>query len=493
MLSRRGFVESIGAGIIVAAARDSALPADVPLRRAIGSMKPDDPDLLAYRDAVRAMKGLPDSDWQNWIQQANIHQDFCPHKNWYFLPWHRAYLTAFERLCRKLSGRANFALPYWDWTVDQRMPPPFTDGTPDNNVLNHPRPGISPSDTLPSDMIGPDVIARILNSPDYESIGSTRPPGQDNTDARWQRRQGSENELEFNPHDGIHSTLAGDMGQVSVAAQDPIFWLHHCNIDRLWANWNARGHDNSSEPNWKSFRFDNQFRNPDGSNWSVAVGDLSSTEPLGYRYDIQVNTIALNVALINNLTGLRQFQTQSLQPNSGRLVPLRIPSGGTMHFAAAESTYHADPSAPASVAISLGRNLNDVLQIAPAPSSGSDRNVLAFAPQRVMISLVDVTPPKNPKTRVRLFLNLPDLGAKRDQSDPHYVTSFSFFGSEGHAHDGPDTGLTISADATLTLANLARAQRLPTDRVVVDVLPSLPDGEKQAAEITFRRVEIAIV
>src|SRR5262249_7851547 len=69
----------------------------------IHSLALNDADLQAYRDAVKAMKALPASDARNWTKQAEIHNNFCPHRNWFFLPWHRAYLVAFERICRQLS------------------------------------------------------------------------------------------------------------------------------------------------------------------------------------------------------------------------------------------------------------------------------------------------------------------------------------------------------------------------------------------------------
>ena len=41
------------------------------------------------------------------------------------------------------------------------------------------------------------------------------------------------------PHGDVHVGVGGWMGSVPTAAQDPIFWLHHCNIDRLWNRWLA--------------------------------------------------------------------------------------------------------------------------------------------------------------------------------------------------------------------------------------------------------------
>ena len=75
------------------------------------------------------------------------------------------------------------------------------------------------------------------------------------------------------------------MSVVDLSSRDPIFFLHHANVDRLWAAWNRRGNANSPEPMWRDFAFNRNFVNPDGSPWNVAVGELGSPPALGYRYD----------------------------------------------------------------------------------------------------------------------------------------------------------------------------------------------------------------
>ena len=89
------------------------------------AMAANDPVIDAYKAAVSAMKALPAGDRRNWERQATIHFDFCPHGNWWFLPWHRVYLFYFERICRKLSGYDEFALPYWNWTTHPSIPAAF--------------------------------------------------------------------------------------------------------------------------------------------------------------------------------------------------------------------------------------------------------------------------------------------------------------------------------------------------------------------------------
>jgi tyrosinase len=48
----------------------------------------------------------------------------------------------------------------------------------------------------------------------------------------------SKNESQM--HNGVHVWVGGMMGSVPPAPNDPVFWLHHCNIDRIWALWQVR-------------------------------------------------------------------------------------------------------------------------------------------------------------------------------------------------------------------------------------------------------------
>ena len=151
-------------------------------RRSIRGMSANDPDLAAMRRAVAAMKRLPQSAARNWTRFADIHRNFCPHANWYFLPWHRAYIRAFERICRELSGTSDFALPYWNWTADRQFPAAFAAGDRDSNPLFHPRPGGASGLRLADDVVGPAVMSAIMTSPDFEAfgrrgrVGRTAPP-----------------------------------------------------------------------------------------------------------------------------------------------------------------------------------------------------------------------------------------------------------------------------------------------------------------------------
>jgi len=48
---------------------------------------------------------------------------------------------------------------------------------------------------------------------------------------------GSGGAVENQPHGFVHVHVGGDMGSFGSAGQDPIFYAHHCNVDRVWAHW----------------------------------------------------------------------------------------------------------------------------------------------------------------------------------------------------------------------------------------------------------------
>src|SRR4051812_42298270 len=106
--------------------------ADQPrMRRDVWSLDPWDPTLLWYARAVKRMQERPLSDQTSWAYQGAIHArdpqgedpdfwDQCQHQTWYFLPWHRGYLTWFEQIVQaaitELGGPSGWALPYWNYS-----------------------------------------------------------------------------------------------------------------------------------------------------------------------------------------------------------------------------------------------------------------------------------------------------------------------------------------------------------------------------------------
>jgi tyrosinase len=261
------------------------------LRRSLLGMAANDPIITTWRDAVGILKGRPASNPISWISFANIHGDQngfhkCPHRNWYFLPWHRAYLLMYERTVRDLTGNNDFALPYWDWTAQRQLPPAFSAPAP--NPLFEPL-RFGPTDPLPDENVGPDVIMQVLGETPFENFGTSRPNNQNSTAQSWiTNTTGIQGTLEGNPHNSVHGIVGGIMGGTlglmagTASANDPIFMMHHCNIDRIWWVWNQAGNQNSADPLWTGMEFQNHFFNPDGTPYSPKVPDLYTPETLGY-------------------------------------------------------------------------------------------------------------------------------------------------------------------------------------------------------------------
>ncbi|GLA51827.1 hypothetical protein CBS63078_9911 [Aspergillus niger] len=97
----------------------------------------------------------------------------------------------------------------------------------------------------------------------------------------------------------IHLWGAGHMSSVAVAAFDPIFWLHHCNIDRLTAIWqalNGSGKQYEEDASVKKKWFDDEhsklvqndelkpFKKADGTFYKS--NDVEVWRSLGYDYEI---------------------------------------------------------------------------------------------------------------------------------------------------------------------------------------------------------------
>ena len=77
------------------------------------------------------------------------------------------------------------------------------------------------------------------------------------------------------PHGWVHNAVGGTMG-TSTSPKDPLFWLHHGLIDKLFADWQA-AHPGVNPPNMSE-----TFQPP--PIMSRTVNQVLSTQALGYVY-----------------------------------------------------------------------------------------------------------------------------------------------------------------------------------------------------------------
>ncbi|MEZ4362155.1 MAG: tyrosinase family protein [Kofleriaceae bacterium] len=432
--------------------------ANRPVRRNLTSLAPDDPIILAYKSAVTQMKALPSTDRRSWARQAQIHNDFCPHNNWLFLPWHRAYLFYFERICRKLSGMDTFALPYWNWSQEAHLPAPFWGGS-SNPLFNGTR-VVTASSTAASANVGAMTVNSILDESNFLLFGSGAIP------ATGSQRAGSTTgRLEGTPHNYIHRFVGGDMGGY-LSPLDPIFWLHHNNIERLWVQWQFdRDHDNTEDPAWLNREF-TEFCDEDGApvTTSVAWGLLYPV--LSYRFDdVGPGSPASRNA---GLTRKAAEEKDSQKAKSGAAIRADV----LRRFAAPQ---------PATVPLGQSSSLR------LAVDAGALRGVGASGAPRALLSLRVPMGQRN-DVSVRVFLNKPDATAQTSTDDPHFAGAIAFFEHTGPGHDHRGD-LEFILDATDAVQRLG-LEGGPLDLTVV--LVPFPDRQPAARSLQLSATELRL-
>jgi tyrosinase len=212
----------------------------------LAAMHGMDPDAWAQFGYLSNGTSLPE-DPQNptyWNQ--------CQHQTWYFWPWHRAYLWTFEDIVSaaiaSLGGPADWGLPYWNYSDTKTsgataIPKEFTDQTMPNG---------SPNPLFVDARFGQSVPARdaalnrsIIFGTFVGNDADSVPPGVGGPSTPFSNSGEAGGLVEDFPHNLVHSDVGGSGGAVGyglmsnpqTAAIDPIFWVHHANIDRLWEVW----------------------------------------------------------------------------------------------------------------------------------------------------------------------------------------------------------------------------------------------------------------
>lgn len=239
-----------------------------------------EPERKRFIDAVRKM--IQEGSYQRIAtihanMQHNMHGNMGRLGLNRFLAWHRRYLLAYEqelqRTDAQLTGEqaSSLSIPYWRWSANQEFPqwleellPAFGHNGPNSPVV----PREAGLGTLPMQA---DVLA-ILN--DYAARSGLGNEVRDYEKFTYCLEGWADN---LPGHNHVHSWVGGVMNNTSHSPADPIFWLHHCEIDRLWWIW-QQSHNNNHPP------FDRNRLQLDPwteSNYYTVV-DLPS---IGYEYE----------------------------------------------------------------------------------------------------------------------------------------------------------------------------------------------------------------
>jgi tyrosinase len=151
-----------------------------------------------------------------------------------FLPWHRAYLLDLERALQALDP--SVALPYWRF--DQPAPTIFTT---DFLGVSDPTGRVQFSSNNPLQFWKTDGVPGITRQPlfDTAAAGAVGVLSEAQTIGLGKDFTAFET-MEDNPHGAAHVSFDGLISTIPTAARDPLFFLLHANVDRLWAKWQKR-------------------------------------------------------------------------------------------------------------------------------------------------------------------------------------------------------------------------------------------------------------
>jgi tyrosinase len=229
----------------------------------------------ALRGAYDKVKAI--SDDRGFNHWAGIHglplPMYCQHHTNLFLPWHRAYLYFFElALQDQVKG---VTLPWWDWSSlgshKSGIPASYSQGSVGDAANPLSSSPIPPVAQVPVEGGGapPTVTSR---SPDRASRLPSR--------AQVQAVLSAPDFLDFSArveelHDAVHVWVGGTMAEIPWAAYDPVFFSHHCMIDRLWALWQL-SHPNGGPPT--------QLLSEALPPFQMTVAQTLSINSLGYEY-----------------------------------------------------------------------------------------------------------------------------------------------------------------------------------------------------------------
>jgi hypothetical protein len=485
--NRRTFLAS--AGITVASLVSQPVqPKDLPvqgIRENIAGMDADHPVLISYRKAIDAMKKLPATDPLSWQFQANMHGAlkadganegwrWCMHGNWWFLPWHRGYLYFFEKIVRKMSGDDGFRLPYWPWEKEGQnvLPAPFRDAMYqglDNalfdakrvNAANngHPLRPASASGSFSADWEAVLNTGRFTTGVPELSYGGLRA-----AKTKFPKRPGSSDHgvMESRAHDLLHDAMGddtGNMGDPDTAARDPIFWLHHANVDRLWNRWlDIKAHhipDAVEEKDWYDQEF--PFYDDTGKQVVVTVSKILELASNESRYDEEWRVFAAARPPVREKTMEHKIvSVGAIQPM------LKL---GTKPF-----------TKPLELSEDTKPRLMAALANPPA-------NV---EPPAVLLRVEGIKPPKDTGLTFEVFLTKKG----EEASKRSYVGPISFFGRRGdHAHD--ETGFTQGFDVTSLVLKLRSANKGKLPELEVSAIPHSTTGLSDE-DLAKKNIEIPI-
>lgn len=488
-LSRRQFMSAAGAAVVLGTsmldARGGGLrrrgccpcpvggdttppPPAVRVRPNIASLS--EPQLASLKQGIAAMKALPATDPRSWQFQANIHGMLgpatnplfkqCEHNTLQFFTWHRAYLYYFERILREMSGDPALNLPYWDWTTAPALPEPYRLPAASTNPLFESSRNINDGSALPSNVVVDD-LNNAMTSTTFPPSGFV----------------GFSPSLEGSPHGAVHGLVGGLMGSVPTAGNDPIFWLHHCNIDRLWDRWLNLGGGRANPTDAAYLDKMYSFADETGATVTRKVREIISSAVLGYRYDDTPNPPAVAMAMM------------MVMPPGARSDEKAKPI-----LAASSEKSDRKPAAPPSQPLGFKTErvtLHVDQQHAPALKAAAEP--ARAKPGKILLQIEGLSIADMPSFTYGVYLNLPEGNVRAESVKTHYVGTVNFFGhdpqsrKDGHGH--ADATFSETFDVSEIAARLQKAGQWKPESLSVTLRPVTPVPPRGGEEALNKRSE----
>lgn len=223
---------------------------------------------LAYHRLNRRRDRLGNTAGQGWLHnRACMAANPSVHSTSAFLPWHRAFLFFHERLLQAELRDPNFRLSVWNWEANSNIPEIYSNWIQIPNET-----GICSRD---SDLqsIDPCMLQAWLLSDTFREFAGT-PSGYPTGRAS------------SGIHALVHMNTGGFMGDLDIAALDPLFYAHHGNVDRFWCAWMQKYSSTNwymQQAQWPTQKF--LFFDPRQGLVTVTLDQFMDTRALGYMYE----------------------------------------------------------------------------------------------------------------------------------------------------------------------------------------------------------------
>jgi len=387
-----------------------------------------DDTLRWYGRAVGRMKERSADEVTSWWYQAAIHgsteppkrlYDQCKHGSWFFLPWHRMYLYRFEEIVRaavvELGGPEDWSLPYWNYGLDEAhasIPEAFRE--PEAEGAENP---LYVEERAPRTSQEPGInegaVLKRRTTSDASATAAPRFVGPEELGGgpNPQTRVffGEPGRLELSPHNAVHGAVGGEEGWMSFpeeAAKDPIFWLHHANIDRIWAEWEQSRQD-AEEPEWRNESF--PLFNVKGEEVELTPAQVLDTiADLNYTYDV--------IPAAAGGPGPTPPEPKKEEESFAVAAPNPGPERKVVGAAEQKVTLTGSTEA---IPVTVDARAREELREASRESD----------PRRVFLNIEDIEGDVNPGTVYGVYLNLPKDPDEKTLEE-HYAGNISFFGIE---------------------------------------------------------------